>query len=178
MQFVPLNDLADCQPGLTAAQADAHSEAARVCLSRHYQPPATFAVRQDDHAGNILVHWAPSNQKERDAWGDQNDPIERGAIGIAVAYLKHAQSIFVVRRAQRRSGADYYIAPATHDDDDFEGAIRLEVSGTDQGTAADVRNRTKAKVRQLKKGNVYSPALAAVVGFSARMVEMKTVDLA
>jgi hypothetical protein len=84
-----------------------------------------------------------------------------------------------VHRAQIGTGADYYIAPFTHnteDFEDFENWFRLEVSGTDQGNESDIKRRLEQKVRQARNGNSNLPALAVVVGFKAKFIIIQAVE--
>jgi len=62
------------------------------------------------------------------------------------------------------------------DPDDFEDALRLEVSGTDKGDDGEIRRRVNKKVDQLRDGNSSLPGLAAVVGFRAARVSMQAVE--
>jgi hypothetical protein len=80
-----------------------------------------------------------------------------------------------VRRAQTRTGADYYIAPIDRDLEDLESHFRLEVSGTDLGKS-DVKRRLIMKLEQAKQGRSNLPALAAVVGFKVQLILIQTVD--
>ncbi len=55
--------------------------------------------------------------------------------------------------------------------------MRLEVSGTHLDHSG-VKNRLKEKVKQALDGNSNLPALAAVVGFQARIIVIQTVEQA
>ena len=66
-------------------------------------------------------------------------------------------------RADTRTGADYY--GARPESADFEEAFRLEVSGVDAGSLADIRRRLRSKEEQAARGDSFLPAYASVVGF-------------
>jgi hypothetical protein len=66
-------------------------------------------------------------------------------------------------RADTRTGADYYVARP--ESADFEEAFRLEVSGVDAGSLADIRRRLRSKEEQAARGDSFLPAYASVVGF-------------
>jgi len=66
-------------------------------------------------------------------------------------------------RAETRTGADYYVGRSGLSD--LEEAFRLEVSGLDEGSLADVRRRLKTKEDQAARGDSFLPAYASVVGF-------------
>lgn len=80
-----------------------------------------------------------------------------------------------VRRAETRTGADYYIGLVDRDLEDLENCLRLEVSGTDLGKS-EVKKRLIKKLEQAKQGNSNLPALAAVVGFKVQLILLQTVD--
>ncbi len=81
--------------------------------------------------------------------------------------------LFAVARAETRTGTDYYLGIAGAG---LEKSHRLEVSGVDRGDRAAVARRLREKVVQAKVGNSNLPALASVVGFSAKRVAIETVD--
>lgn len=68
------------------------------------------------------------------------------------------------------TGADWYLAEPAASMDDLESCFRLEVSGINRGTSADLRRRLREKLAQAAKGASNLPAIASVVGFNAREV--------
>ena len=81
-----------------------------------------------------------------------------------------------MRRAETRTGADYYVAPHGASADDLEDCLRLEVSGVDRGPESVVRKRLNDKLRQAAAGNSNLPALAGVVGFKARLIAVANLE--
>jgi hypothetical protein len=75
-----------------------------------------------------------------------------------------------VRRAETRTGADYYIAPPNTAADDLESWLRLEVSGVDRGDDSILQQRLRQKVQQALDGQNNLPALATIVGFRAKRI--------
>ena len=71
-----------------------------------------------------------------------------------------------MRRAETRTGADYYVDLPGAEADDLETAIRLEVSGTSGGNTSVIESRLKQKLEQASNGDSNLPAIATVVGFS------------
>ncbi|MGA7953032.1 MAG: hypothetical protein WCA07_05860 [Gloeobacterales cyanobacterium] len=80
-----------------------------------------------------------------------------------------------VRRAETRTGADYYIALSDQDLEDLENCFRLEVSGT-HSDKSEVKRRLRIKLEQASQGNSNLPALAAVIGFRVQLILLQTVD--
>jgi hypothetical protein len=80
-----------------------------------------------------------------------------------------------VRRAETRTGADYYIALSDQHLEDLENCFRLEVSGT-HSDKSEVKRRLRIKLDQARQGNSNLPALAAVIGFRVQLILLQTVD--
>jgi hypothetical protein len=83
--------------------------------------------------------------------------------------------LYAIRRAETRTGADYYVAPLDHTSEDLEDCYRLEVSGTN-ADEQEVRRRLGNKVRQAQHGQSNLPALAVVVGFRVKLIFMQAVE--
>jgi hypothetical protein len=84
--------------------------------------------------------------------------------------------LVAVRRAETGSGADYYIAAPGTQADDLEDCVRLEVSGVDRGGTAIVTRRLREKLDQAAAGKSNLPAIAGVVGFSARLILLSRLE--
>lgn len=91
-----------------------------------------------------------------------------------LAATELARGLVAVRRAETRTGADYYVAPIGQLAEDLENCLRLEVSGTDLESSG-VKTRLHSKVEQALAGDSNLPALASVVGFRARLIMIQTV---
>ncbi len=167
---LPIQDMAQRHTGLTKAIADSYSEAARVCLARHHQSPTDFDLDRSGKRTGATVVWQPPDARTRGAWANETDATEDGASACALAAVELTDGLVAVRRAETRTGADYYVAPHGASADDLEDCLRLEVSGVDRGPEQTVRQRLNAKLRQAAAGNSNLPALAGVVGFKARLI--------
>jgi hypothetical protein len=162
---IKLNRLHERHPGLTPALAQSYVEAASVCLARYHEPPVIFSV---DNAGNKLnrsVDFLIPDQRTRNANANDIDATETGAYGLSLAAVESVAGMVAIRRAETRTGADWYIAPDGELLEDLESCIRLEVSGISAGTSSDVNRRLQEKIAQAAKGKSNLPAIAAVVGF-------------
>ena len=162
---ITLERLHERHPGLTPALAQSYVEAACVCLARHHLPPVIFSV---NHAGNKLnriVNFQIPDERTRNANANEIDATETGAYGLSLAAIESIAGMVAVRRAETRTGADWYIAPNGELLEDLESCVRLEVSGINAGTSSDVNRRLQEKIAQAAKGKSNLPAIAAVVGF-------------
>lgn len=172
----PLKDLALRHPGLTEAVGNGYCEAARVCLDRHHQPPQVLLI--DNGTGQIdtVIKWDPTDSRTRAAWANDIDTTEAGAYACAIVAVELSEGFYAIRRAETKTGADYYVAPSSSSEEDLESSFRLEVSGTDAPDVSVVDKRLRQKVGQALKGKSNLPAIAAVVGFQVKLIRLERVD--
>lgn len=110
------------------------------------------------------------------AWGNDTDATEAGACALILAAVEAAAGMVAVRRAETRSGADYYVAPASVSADDLEHCYRLEILGVDGGPVRDVYGRVRVKIEQVLRGEGNLPAIVGVTGFRSRTIVLHTVE--
>jgi hypothetical protein len=158
-------NLAERHPGITASIGASYEEAARVCLDRHHTSPTKIEIRNADATDQAPAAWTPTNDRTRKAWANEIDTTEFGAYCFALAAIERVERMVALRRAETKTGADYYIGPAGEEMEDLESSFRLEVSGVDKGDSTVVQQRLKRKLDQTASGSSNVPALAAVVGF-------------
>jgi hypothetical protein len=161
---------------LTPHIAGGYQEAASVCLSRHHMPPVQIALSDNGIESPAEVSWIPPDVRTRDAWANATDTTEAGAYGCVIAGVEELRQLVAVRRADTGTGADYYVGPAGAGQTDLEDCVRLEVSGVDAGDRREVARRVLQKLQQAREGNSSLPALAGVIGFSARLLVLHDVQ--
>ena len=169
-------DLSTRHIGVTDSIGVGFHEAARVCLDRHHGSPQYFAIVDNDVVQEVVVNWDISDQRTRNAWGNKDDTTEAGAYCLAMANAELTRGLYAVSRAQGRTGVDYYLGPAGSTPEDLEMSMRLEVSGTDEGTVGMVIARLRQKMEQAAKVNSNLPALATVVGFALKRIVSADVE--
>lgn len=170
-----LPDLHRRHPGLTEAVSHSFAEAAGVCFSRHHQPPATLQVHNGAARTPRQVHWQSPDERASRAWANRDDATRDGAYSVSLAAIEVEQGLVAVGRAETRTGADYLVAEPGSTED-YEEALRLEVSGTDAGDASAIRQRLRQKTQQVKDGGADTPALACVVGFAELQVAIEVIE--
>jgi hypothetical protein len=175
LPLLPIQDMSERHHALTPPVAGSYLEAARVCLDRHHISPKEFTLENDKLESVAKVEWELTDDRTQAAWANTDDATRDGAYALAIAATELLRGMVAVRRAQTRTGADYYIAPIDRDLEDLESHFRLEVSGTDLGKP-DVKRRLIMKLEQAKQGRSNLPALAAVVGFKVQLILIQTVD--
>jgi hypothetical protein len=160
---------------LTQPVAGAYYEAATVCLGRHHSPPVEMTLSDNGTESQAAVTWDVPDSRVLAAWANTTDATEAGAYGCVIAGVELLRGLFAVRRAETGTGADYYVGPKESAEDDLESCLRLEVSGLSDGNAKEVNRRLVLKVQQAHDGRSSLPALAGVVGFSARLLLVQDV---
>jgi hypothetical protein len=111
----------------------------------------------------------------QDAWANSRNTTEDGACACVIAGVEHLRGLFAVRRAETGTGADYYVGPLGSGESDLEDCVRLEVSGLDLGDYREVTRRLVEKVQQAQRGDSSLPAMAGVIGFSAKLLMLRDV---
>lgn len=169
-----LADLHQRHPGFYANLCGAYADAARVCLSRHHESPQLLRIQDEVTNTERNIAWHPPTAQVRAAWDNSDDATRDGAYAVSLATVEVTRSLVAVGRARTKSGADWLLVPAAEvEPDDFEGTIRLEVSGVDEGT---VGARFNEKVKQAQAGDSNLPAIVSVVGFQALRVRVGDVE--
>lgn len=173
---LPFHNLADHHRGLTSAVSDSYSEAAKVCLDRHHIPPVDFLISDDGNAIDTVAAWQPTDDRQKAAWANELDATRDGAYACALAAIELTKGLVAVKRAETKTGADYYVAKLGEIVEDLENCYRLEVSGVDKGSQSTVEQRVRDKLSQAAAGNSNLPAIAGVVGFKAKIVILQRLE--
>lgn len=168
--------LDQAHPGVTEGRARAHAEAACVCVARHHRSPTEYTVWNQEEQTPVLLEWDVPDERLLAAWANTNEATESGAVGLVLAALETCAGLVAVRRAETRTGADYYVGPPGSGREDLEQCLRLEISGVDHGSASLVHGRVFEKVRQTMRGESNLPALVGVVGFKVSLVVLEPVE--
>jgi len=129
-------------------------------------------VRHDEETCVREVAWLEPTEEARASWANQDDATRDGAYCVSLAVIEAELGFVGLERADRRTGADFYIGrPGS----DLEDAQRLEVSGSRAGDKRDVNSRLREKIEQARRGQSNRPALACVIGFAAGIVALQKV---
>jgi len=169
--LLPIHDMASRHTGLTTPLAQAYLEAARVCLDRFHASPVPFEIEGPSKMDTTVV-WQAADDRIAQAWANEDDTTECGAYACALAAIELAEGLVAIRRAETRTGADYYVNEPGTTRDDLEGSVRFEISGVSGGTQAAVSERLRNKLAQAARGDSNLPAMAGVVGFRAQHIAM------
>ncbi|MGB7284478.1 MAG: hypothetical protein WBE13_19595 [Candidatus Acidiferrum sp.] len=160
---------------LTDSLAGSYREAASVCLSRHHSPPVQVSISDNasDSVANLV--WPVPDTRTLHAWANEIDATEAGAYACVIAAVELLRNLFAVRRAETKTGADYYIGPKDSGEGDLDKCLRLEISGLNDGSQTEVARRLLQKVEQALRGSSNLPALAGVIGFASKKLMIRDV---
>jgi hypothetical protein len=160
-------NLSDRHFGVTPGLAAAYAEAVTICLGRHHSSPQKVLLQDGAEDKQSIAEWHAPDKRTQDGWANKDDATEFGAYGLALAAVELTRRMVAVRRAETRTGVDYYLGGPEAPADDLEASFRLEVSGTDEGNDTVIHSRLREKLDQATAGASNLPAIATVVGFAA-----------
>jgi hypothetical protein len=175
LSHLRLHDMHERHRGLTQAIAASYEEAASVCLNRYHAPPVEITLSDNGTEMTAEVLWVIPNARTIGAWANTTDTTESGAYCCVIAGVELLRNLFAVRRAETGAGSDYYVGPQGSGQSDLEDCLRLEVSGVSAGDHKEIRKRLSEKVAQAQRGDSSLPALAGVIGFSAKLLVVQDV---
>lgn len=150
--------------GLSVRNGAFLAEAASVCLHSH-KHDITMEFKVEGYIeGTYELSRLDVNEIAISSFGDLEEAVQFGAMGIAVMLI-HNSTGWKVTRSWKGTGFDYWFG----DDGDhlFQNKLRLEVSGDLKGIDSELNSRLKQKMKQTEKSdNILIPACAVIVEFS------------
>ncbi len=167
-----LRMLHERHPGFYLPLCETYADAAAICLADSHTAPLDIEIRCEQELSVREIDWDEPSERAIASWANRDDTTRDGAYSVSLATVEAELGFVAIRRAETRTGADYYVgSPGT----DLEGAHRLETSGVRFGDLRDVNSRLREKIEQTKRGSSDRPALACVVGFAAKTVALAIV---
>ena len=175
-------DLADLRkghvPAITPAVGGYLAEAGSICLeSQGHNPGVGLSVRGESTTTHTLtLTWLPATDQARNAWIDEDNATEYGAIGVAILLAKDQIGYTVIRQSRRGTGFDYWMGDTS--DEGFQDKAKLEISGIRQGDDNAIRTRIRRKLRQTDLSKRLSlPAYVIVVEFGRPIAQVTKHEL-
>jgi hypothetical protein len=161
-----LRALKDGMPALTPAFGASMAEAASVCFDARGHQVGVVMPMSGTFKVPYAVSWEPVTDQARRTWNDMPVSAEHGAYGIALLAIKDNVGFVAVERSRKGTGFDYWLGDAGPLP--FEKKARLEVSGLNEGTVAEVEARREEKIAQTAaSAKTGLPAYAVVIEFGA-----------
>jgi hypothetical protein len=150
---VDLRDLRKGLPYLTPAVGAWMAEAGAICLEHHGHCPGVCISLIGSHEAVFELTWRACNEQTRRCWSDLNEAGEFGACGLSFLFLRATTDLAVIERSFRPSGFDYWLG--VKEGELFQRKARLEVSCVVCGNRRLVDARVRAKLQQVRKGQLH-----------------------
>lgn len=170
MDDLKFQDLSERHHGVSPGVGTYYAEGAAICLDRHHVSAVKFAIEDATAALAGRASWSQVSERTKASWNNEIDATEAGACALALAAIENSRGLVALRRAETKTGADYYLDVPGAELLDLETSFRLEISGVDRGAAEVVRARLNQKLAQARRGDSNLPAIACVVGFASLMI--------
>ncbi|MDE2819247.1 MAG: hypothetical protein OXN94_03005 [Chloroflexota bacterium] len=172
---IDLARLGDGLPGVSKRRGGEHYEAAIICLTSQSHVSGVKCKVKDleETRSELELRWSEQvTTQVENSWNDLEEATEKGAAGIAILVILELTEYTILRRAEKDTGIDYWLAYQRDVKDLGENvlkhAARLEVSGIlEQNPNNTIRRRVKRKLEQSKfSDKTRLPAYVLVAEFS------------
>jgi hypothetical protein len=152
---INLGDLCDGIRNLTPARGSGFCEAAAVSFDRQGHTSGVSLYVTGAFAEEVEIEYPTVTDQMRKSWKDDREAADDGASGVAILMMRELTRLTVVERSVTGTGFDYWLGPEDKDDDEliFQDKVRLEISGINKGSTADVRRRVEGKLTQTKQSD-------------------------
>jgi hypothetical protein len=139
-------------------------QSAVLCLEgQGHKSGVSLAVEGDFNSTFQLLWSMDVTEAMRRYWNDPNEAAEQGAYAVALLVLRALTGLTVLERSRKGTGFDWWLSL---EDNLFQTAARLEVSGLMRGSTRRVNARLKERVAQTKRSDTSGlTAFIAVVEF-------------
>ena len=148
------------------------AQSAVLCLEgQGHKSGARLTVPGSFNTAFRLLWSMDVTEAMRRYWNDPDETAEQGAYALALLMLRSLARLTVLERARKGTGFDWWLAS---EDNLFQVAARLEVSGIMRGSARRINGRLKERMAQTERSDPSGlTAFVAVVEFgrpAARVV--------
>ncbi len=159
-------------PAISEAVGAMLAQAGGVCLEAEGHSPNANLTVTGKIADTFLLTWPSIPSEALRSWQDEQHTTEHGACAVAVLLADQELGYRVIRTSARGTGFDYWMGDA--DTELFQDKARLEVSGIRRGTASQIRQRVRQKLKQTKRSDATGlPIYVVVVEFGQPEAQVK-----
>lgn len=169
-----LSSLMDGMPGLTPSWGGVMAEAASVCLESQGHGLWVDLKVEGELREEFIVERLGISEQMRNAHRNEEKTTEHGAYGIALLAVVQLTGQTVLNQSWKWTGFDYTFG-TEQEEDLFEGATLLEISGIRRGTEKTIRSRVQEKIAQMRsrRSSGLARSLVAIVEFSRPYVRIE-----
>lgn len=150
--------------GLSSRYGGFLAEGASVCLDFHQHPRNVRFLVDGDINERYELTRLDVTESAKDSFGDLDEAVEFGAMGLAIAIVND-QIGFVVKRSWKGTRFDFWAGDRVSKSR-FRNRLKIEISGDLSGTDSELSSRLSRKLKQVQSGRTKLPSCAIVVEFS------------
>jgi hypothetical protein len=166
MEPLDIRALSSGSGAITAEFGAAIAQAAGICLEREGHKQGAPMSVGGLHIARFACAWNPCDERMRRCWNDPEHATEHGAIAFAVLLVDRLMDLKVTVQSRKKTGFDYWVG--TDGNYLFQNKARLEISGIGHGTAAQINQRVRDKLKQTEQSTSTGfEAIVVVVEFGS-----------
>lgn len=167
MKKLNLHSLRDCVPSISSTQCDYFVEGCITALKNQNHQSGVILKVEGDKKTSFQLIWQSISVGQ--GWKEQRIIAENGGIAIAFFVTLELTPYQIIQQAIIGKGFDYWLGykdkHKDYDPDNFFNA-RLEISGTNKSSEAEVNAIVKKKLKQTDKSDYLNiPAFVIVTKF-------------
>jgi len=167
-----VNSLLNESHELSQTVCDYYEEAFSSILKRKGHVKPVFIKVQGQPEAVLEVHWRDISTEALESWQDQDEATEYGATGLALLIVACCTEYKVIARSRKGQGFDYWLGQNTDLDFPFKRKARLEVSGINEGTLAEMDLRLSQKLKQTAKSDKTGLPIIIIIAEFSKLVSM------
>jgi hypothetical protein len=139
-------------------------QSAVLCLEGQGHKSGVVLTVEGSFHTPFRLQWSMDvTEAMRRYWNDPDEAAEQGAYAVALLLLRALARLAVLERSRKGTGFDWWLAS---EDNLFQVAARLEVSGIMRGSAKRINGRLKERIAQTARSDPSGlTAFIAVVEF-------------
>ena len=146
-----LEDLSENFPHIPPECGIVLVQSAVLCLEgQRHKSDALLPVRGSFNTAFRLRWSMDVTDAMRRYWNDPDETAEQGAYAVALLMLRSLARLTVLERSRKGTGFDWWLAS---EDNLFQAAARLEVSGIMRGNARRINSRLKERIAQTERSD-------------------------
>jgi len=152
LEIINISELNNGLPTITPAYGQGLAEAAVFCLNKNSHQSSKCilncikTLKNEGEFESYQLLWDELDPRVESTYGDLDEAIEYGAMGIAILLSTKLTKYSFLERSAKGIGIDYWIGEK--DGDMFQKKARLEISGIFKGNDAQLKARLNQKIRQ------------------------------
>lgn len=169
--FLTLEELSGGFPHIPSECGAALVQSAVLCLEGQGHRNGVLLTVGGSFNTVFRILWTMDvTEAMRRYWNDPDEAAEQGAYALSLLMLRELAGLTVLERSRKGTGFDWWLAS---EDNLFQAAARLEVSGIMRGSVKRINGRLKERMAQTERSDPSGlTAFIAVVEFGRPMAKV------